>query len=230
MNTLDVVAQQIMDLYYQEYKSTEDFFELMHFQYMASIVYSDLLQKEYEKSYKLNLAETGIGEASLNPAWFITEHLTIIRTDDGVADFVGELKCPVFQFTFDKSNCGIKDLMGLNGKCKDFIRMNSDERYKIALLPPSPEVYWFPLGEKKIYFANVYCGVSKALVLYIPEANYLNDSAIIPSGIEAQLVRAVLDIMFAARNGKVIDVTEDSNPNSALQTEINNLFAKMRNK
>lgn len=227
MSVLKVVAQNVMDLYYQQYKSEEDFFKLYHFKYLVSISYAAYLQNEYEKSYKMNLAETGVGEATLSPEWFINNNIEVKRSDDKISPFVGELPCKPFHFKFDKQSSGIKDVLPLNGRCGDFIRMNSDEKYKFELIPASPEIFWFPLGNK-IHFSNISCGLSSALVIYIPSMQDLDDNAIVPEGIELDVLSATLNLMFNAKKGTpVIDVTQDDNPNKALQTEINNLFSKM---
>lgn len=229
MSKLNVVAQNIMDLYYQTYKSEEHFFELYHFKYMASIAYSSFLQLEYEKSYALNKQETGTGFATLNAAWFINEHVKIEKSDE-IAEYVACLPVLPFQFKYDQQHHGIKAILPLNGKCKEFIKWSMEQRYKLELLPPSPEVYWFPLGEK-VYFDHLFCGMSQAIIIYIPSASCLNDNAVIPDPMEADVVTATLNLMFQAKAGTpVIDVTSDGNPNASLQTEINNLFNKLRGK
>lgn len=216
-----------MDLYYQTYKSEEDFFDIEHFIYLAGISYASFLQSEYERSYKQNLAENGIGSAFLNPDWFILEEIEI-KPGDNLAPHIAELKHPVFQFNFDTQNNGIKEIMPLNGTCNEFVRIGFDERYKLKLLPPSPEVYWFPMA-RKIGFAKIYCGLSKAVALYIPSPSCGDTEVPIPDAMEGTILAATLNLMQQAKAGQpVIDTTSDGNPNKEMVTELNNIINKIR--
>jgi len=229
MSLLKVTAQNCMDAFYQQFKSEEDFFELYHFKYLLSVMYFSYLQKEYEQSYKQTFIETGTGMATINPEWYMPQEITITPSDK-IAAYVGELQCKPFQFRFDNQSTGIRDIVPIAGRCKEFIRINFDERYKFELLPPSSEVYWFPLGNQ-IYFNHIKCGLSKAIVLIIPDIDPNDENAVIPAAIEADVLSATLNFMLQARQGKqVIDVSQDGNPNMSLQTEINNLFTKMQGK
>ncbi len=229
MGKLSIVAQNVMDLYYQQYKSEEDFFQFSHFLYLTAIGYAAYLQSEYEKSYAKNLAETGTGEATLNSEWFITEEIEI-KNSDQVASFYAQLKHPVFQFNFDKQSSGIKDIIALNGRCKDFVRINFDERYKLSLLPPSEEIYWYPLVSK-LFFHRIQCGLSKALAIYIPAVSCDNEDAVIPDAMEGIVLASTIDIMQRAKAGTpIVDATSDGNPNKEMLNEINNIINKKRGK
>lgn len=227
MGKLISLAQNIEDLYYQQYKTDDDFFELYHFKYLASITYSALLQQEFEKSYAKNLQEHGEGSADLNPEWFIHEELKIKRAQE-IAPYEAQLSCrSAFSFRYDKQNSGIKDILPLNGRCGDFIRMSMDEKWKFDLLPTSSEIYWFPLGPK-IYFSNIHCGASRATIIYIPAIDGMDDNVQIADGMQKTIIEETLNLMFTARNGKVIDTTNDGNANATLETEINDKFSKIR--
>lgn len=228
MSTQSSLAQNTMDLYYQQYASDEDFFKIYHFKYLNGITYAALLQAEYEKSYAKNLAETGIGMATISDDWFCHETVQLVRATE-IGQFVTQLKChKIFSFRYDRQDTGLKDVIALNGSCGDFIRLRFIERWKLQLLPEgTPEIYYFPLGNK-IYFSNITCGLSKAIVVYIPALNMLDDIDIAPT-LEADIVQGTLNLMFAARQGKpVIDTTNDGNPNATMETEINEKFEKIR--
>lgn len=231
MGLLSSLAQNLMDSYYQNYATSDDFFELYHFKYIGGIAYAALLQDEYEKSYKLHAQLEGIPQAELNPEWFIHQKISIKRKND-ITQFEAEMPCeslnPVFSFRFDKSNCGIKDIIPDNGTCKDFIRMSFDEKWKLNLLPPSPEIYWFFLGNK-VYFSNIRCGLTEATIVYIPSLDYvINHDGHLPDAIEYLIFEKALTIMLQARAGVVIDTSIDGNPNKNIESEINEKFSKMK--
>jgi len=225
MAQLVEVAQNIMDLYYQQYKSDEDFFEEYHFKYLAAAAYAQILQEEYEKSYKLSLAEKGIGEPALNPEWFISEEKEVVASDMGDK----ELKlasCP-FTFRFDKQSSGVQGVYPLAGKCGEFIRISVDDQWKIKNAPTTNIVFWFPLSNK-IVFKNVHCGLKKVKVVYIPSLKELEDTCALPDSMQMDIIQRVLNIMFVARQGGVVDMTNNQNPNKVMESEIDTVFKNLK--
>ncbi len=227
MATLVETAQNCMDLYYQQFKSDEDFFELYHFKYLCGVAQAKLLQVEYEKAYARSLQIHGIPEARMNPQWFISENVELKASD--IADKEIELKdCP-FTFLYDASSTGIENVYPLNGKCGDFIRMSIDDKWKLKSSPATNIVWWFPFG-KKIGFMNLHCGLKQVKVVYIPSLAKLEDTCGIADGIEADIITWVLNLMAAARNGAVVDMTNDQNPNKVIESEINTAFGNLKTK
>jgi hypothetical protein len=234
MSKLSALAQNTMDLYFQEYRKDDEFFELYHFSYLCSIAYARVLQDEYEKSYAMNLRETGVGMATISDDWFINVPITISRTQkdtEALASFEATIPCSIFSFRYDRSNAGIKEIIPLNGRCGDFIRTSLALKWSLKLIPGgTPEIFWFPMG-KKIYFSNIQCGLSKATLVYIPSLSDLNAEAEVASAVEFMVVQETLNLMFTARQGKpVVDTTSDGNPNAIMETEVNSQFNKARHR
>lgn len=228
MANLSELAQNIMDLYYQQYKSDEDFFELYHFEYLSSVAFSKLLQDEYEKSYKMSLAERGIGQAQINPQWFKTEERELVASEMGDKEIVLD-QCP-FTFRFDKQSTGIQNIYPLNGKCGDFIRLTIDELWKLKNVPDTDIVWWIPVGNK-ILFKNLKCGLKKVHIIYIPSFDLSKpDKCMLTDSAQADIIDWVLQRMFAARQGSVIDMTADQNANKVIETEINTAFRNLKTK
>lgn len=225
MASLIITAQNCMDLYYQQFKSDEDFFEDYHFKYLCGVAYAKILQDEYEKSYKLNLMEKGIGMASINPQWFVAEEIELKASDIGDKEI--QLKACPFTFRFDMQSSGIQGLYPLNGTCGDFIRINVDDKWKLKTVPTTNIVWWYPFSDK-IIFENIRCGLKKVKVLYIPSLKDVEDKCGLPDSMEADIIDWVLQRMFLARNGTVVDMTNDQNPNKALETEINTAFKNIK--
>lgn len=225
MGQLIETAQNTMDLYYQQYKSDEDFFEEYHFKYLNAVAFSQILQEEYEKSYKLSLAEKGVGEAQLNPEWFIPEERDVVGSDMGDKELT-LTDCP-FTFRFDKQSSGIQGVYPLSGKCGDFIRMSIDDQWKLKNAPESDIVFWFPLSNK-IVFKNVKCGLKKVKVVYIPSLKSLADSCVIPDSMQMEVIQRTLQLMFVARQGAVVDMSNNQNPNKAMESEIDTVFKNLK--
>lgn len=212
-----------MDLYYQQFKSDEDFFEVEHFEYLNGVVYAKLLQEEYERSYQKSLAETGRGYATISPQWYIEETVKVTTSDMGDAEIVMK-DCP-FTFRFDRSNTAIQGIYPIKGKCKDFISINIDERFKFDGLPKSTVVYWYPVSNK-IILHNLSCGLKEAKIIYIPGLKAGSDKCGISDGMEYDVINGTLDLMKRAKQGEVVDMTNNNNPNKALETEISAKFAR----
>ena len=219
------LAQNFMDLYYQQYKSDEDFFELYHFKYVAYVVFCKVLQEEYEKSYKLALGEEGRGEAQLNPDWYVTQEFEVMMSEIG--DRQINFSTPPFQFRFDKQSSGIQNIFPFNKKCGEFIRTTVDEVWKIRNAPKTSVIWWHVLGNS-IMLYNINCGLKKVRLSYIPSLVGLDDDAPISEAVQEDILRRGLELMFAARNGNVIDTSSLQTPNKVIETEINNAFKNLK--
>lgn len=225
MGQLIEVAQNLMDLYYQQYKSDEDFFEEYHFKYIVAAGYAKLLQDKYEKSYRQNKAENNIGEATLNPQWFVSEEIEVVASED--ADRELTLKsCPFF-FDFDKQSSSIQGIYPLSGKCREFIRIDIDSLWKLNNAPNTNIVYWYVMGNK-IKFRNIQCGLKKVRITYIPSLKELEDTCSFPDSMVFDTITFSYNMMRAAREGTVIDFTNNQNPNKVLETELDTVFKNLK--
>jgi hypothetical protein len=231
MAAIGILAQHIMDLYYQSFKSDDEFFELLHFEYLAGVAYAKLLQNEYENNYKLNLHEEGYGYVTLSQDWLRAEEHKIKKDADG--RYFIQLDMAPFSFLYDSQNSSIQDVipLGQNSQ-KEFIRMGSQERWKIKASRGTRIIFWY-LEKDKIYAASENTnGMPERLkVLYVPAPEKdISDDFTIPVTKEADIISWVLNIMFTARQGTVVDMTNDANPNKTLATEINNIFSQIKTK
>lgn len=227
MASITILGQTIMDLYYQQYKSDEDFFEEEHFQYLVTVAYAKLLQDEYEKSYAKARAEKGRGEAQLNPQWFIPEDHELQASDLGDKE-ISLKNCP-FSFRFDEQSSSIQGVYPLGGKCSELIRTNIESLWALKHVPTTNIVWWYPVGNK-IIFKNIHCGLKRVKILYIPSLKDIDDECGVPDSMQGDIMDWVLQRMSVARQGGVIDMTADQNPNKMIETEINTAFRNLKTK
>lgn len=228
MVSVDIIAQHIMDLYYQEYKSQEDFFELHHFEFMVSAAYYKLLQMEYERQYNKNLSEEGIGFITLSQDWLIKDRLELKKEKDGDRYYI-ELNTKPFSFLFDKQNSGIQNVIAATGKrCQDYIRTSLQERFMLCNVPITNKGYWYLEGEKTIFFEKLKCKPDEIDVYYISQLE--NGKGGVANGMQADIIQWVMSMFTQAKQGVVIDMTNDGNPNKVLQTEISNFLSKIKSK
>jgi hypothetical protein len=229
MAFLKNTAQNLMDLYYQNYKSDEDFFKKHHFKYIAAVAYNALLQSYYDDSYRRNLAENGRGDVDLNQDWFITEEVEI-KNEHGL--FVGSFKNKPYAFMHDNQYRSISTIIPLTQTTGCIVKLaRIDEKivWQLSSLPKTAYTFWYLLGGK-LRFANVRCGVGKVLVYLIPALMDTEDDRVIADALEAPVIQAALNMMFTARQGTVVDMTNNQNPNKAMETEIDTVFRGLKTK
>lgn len=226
MSKISIVAQNLMDLYYQSFKSDEDFFELYHFEYLVSVAYAKLLQLDFEKAWKLNYQVEGIGYISVPSDWVKEVELQVKK--DGSSKYV-ELPDQPFVFLYDNQNSGIQTVRPIGfSECNEFIRSAINQSWKLCRMPDVGIVYWMPV-QKKIFFEKLNCRLDRVSVIYVPAIDLDKSHDFdIPKTKESDIIEWVLNIMRVARDGTVVDKTNDGNPNKVLQTEINDIFKNLK--
>lgn len=222
MTYLSDAAQAAMDLYYQNFATDDDFLKLYHFDYVAGGIYATLLQTEYEQSYARGLRDLGVGVADINPEWFIPESLT---TENKGGIQIARLPRPAFSFRFDKHFSGIQDVEAAGNR--EFIRITADERYKLKHAGTTENVYWYLKG-RELFFHNSPAGLKDLVVYLIPALSYDGgegvDGDIIPDALRTVVIQETWKAFAQARQGTVVDMTNDGNPNKTIGTEINSYF------
>lgn len=228
MALLKDTAQATMDLYYQSFKADEDFFDLNDFKYLNSVAYADFLQKYYDDNYKKNLAEKGIGDVEFSDDLFILEEAEV-KFENGV--YFTILKQKPYSFLHDNNYRAIQNIFPpADAQCKMLLaRVNSMQVNKLDTLPTTKYTFWYRLGEK-IIFVKVKCGIGKVTVQYIPSLGNLEDDAQFADAMQKSVIDATLDLMFAARNGTTVNLSNNQNTNKALETEIGNIFQGLKTK
>lgn len=227
MGAIAVLAQNIMDQYYQQYRSDTDFFRLYHFKYMAAIGYAKLVQDEYKEQYEKNKAEEGYGYLSAPSDWLVSEKKKVDRDDED--QYFVELDNFPMTFLFDNQNTAIQDVEPVgNNNCREFQRIQKDLLWQYKLLSDFTDVtYWFVDG-KKIIFKNLLCKPKEVKITYIPGLSInIDDNFNIPVTKEADVFDWVLNRLIIARQGTVIDWSQDGNPNKTVQHEISNIFGRL---
>lgn len=230
-------AQALMDMYYQNYKTDEDFFDLTHFRYLCGVVYSKILEDEYKEARAIAKAETGYTEISLQSDWLQEIEVEIKESDDPYeqGDMVAKLPFRPFSFPYDPYSFGIQSIIPKRaGGCKNFVRSSQKSEWIDCLMPNNSNIYWMMSSAKKLRFKNVKCDLGdKVKLLYIPEITdeaFGLDGGDVPASKEEMIIMRGLQLMMAARQGTVVDFTNNSNPNKTIQTEIDTAFGNIKTK
>lgn len=228
MRLLGDIAQNVMDLYYQDNKSDDDFFRPYHFLYMCSLAYQLLLQTEFNNSRRVSQEEeSGQPIGFVSDDWFVPESVTFTRAGNGT-DFTCTLKYPVFNFQYDTQNSGLKEIFFEDcGKNNTFVKVPVEAKWEIKHYPAVDDViFGYPVGAT-VNLMNVRCGIKKGIAFYIPapaDMESPDNANISIAGPVAELVFAtVFKVFDDARKGIAgtgIDMTADQNKNKIPQTEL----------
>jgi hypothetical protein len=228
MALLKDIAQIVMDLYYQNYKSDEEFFKKHHFKYLITVCYNDFIQKYYDQSYTKNLAENGHAEVDLSSDWFV-EEVVEVKLENGF--YSALLKNRPYAFLHDNQYRSISDIIPEECACDlRLSRIKHVERWKLGSLPATSYTFWYLIGGNKIRFEKVKCGLGTIRVLVLPALVTMDDAAIIPDGLSKNVIDATLNLMFQARQGVVVDLTNNQNPNKTMETEVDTAFRNVKTK
>jgi len=229
-SSLSYVAQMIMDLYYQNVKSSEDFFELPHFIFAARAIYGKLLEIESDKARRLAKEETGYYTIDVSQDWLIEEVVKVEKVKGGgkYAHYVGELKETPFPFPFDTMGYGVQSVELIEpSDCESsMIRINRDQKDSLKHLPKTNSIYWFVQGKKVHGFTTSICEPKEWGVNFAPALSLDADKAIIPLGKQADIISFGVNLFKGAAQGMIVDMSNDRNPNKIIETEINKMQAK----
>lgn len=216
-------AQIVMDLYLQNYRTDEDFFNLEHFKYLCGVVFYKLLEDDYKLQRKESFQEHGFTEITL-PSNMLIEEVVKVKYDNDTEFYIGETKHPVIIFPYDAIANGIQSIFNnIKGGCKEFIRESYKRRWALCDLPVTSNVYWFGEGGKIYFKATANCKLEKLKVRYASDPSdesFGEDGGMIDQTKEKAIIDGVWEMMVKAKNGVVVDMTNNGNPNKRIQSEI----------
>lgn len=217
MKNVRVLAQDIMDAYYQNFKEgNEDFFDHDYFIRQCHDTHASILRDEYIAQYRMLRMEMRHMRDMVEFSFDWLKHEDVeLKKNEVTGYYHAEIKGKVFQFPFDQSNVGYQMVTPVKrGDC-DLIRTTQHQNHLDKFLPETTVVFWHAIMKNTLAFDKDCC--KNVRVHYVD-----SDAMDIPDGLANTIMDVVLNRMFGARNGRgVVDVTNDSNPNAKQQTETN---------
>lgn len=221
-STLRNLAGRLMDSYYQNYRKDDDFFRLSDFQYYAAITYAKLMVDDYTLAKLENKQSTGFSFVSVSNDVLTTMELEAVEDKKEKGKYIAAIPddCRVFSFPFDQMNSGILSIMATNSRCKDFAKISVNDIWAMCTMPKTNNVFFCQLGNNLVFY-NVTCDLKKITVIYVKDISSDDDNVVIPTVMELRVLSVGLQYMIAAREGKVLDMSIDSNPNAVTQMEVN---------
>lgn len=217
--TLTTAASMAMDMFYQGYAPRDAFFDQDDFLRHFAAVYSDMLNDMMQKARKENKQLEGFSNIENSADWLVRETLTPKKNENDC--WVVKPSSGIFSFMYDAFNYGLDQVNAVgncgNGvKCR-VVKIAPYEAVNLDLAPISSLVYAWVAPNNEIHLTK---GVELD-VWYVPSVNVNNGECVIAEAIVHRVIRATLDLFFTARNGTVIDETNDGNRNNPLQQNVN---------
>lgn len=214
-DSLAVTAQLCMDAFYQDFRPAEAFLQLKHFKMLVIAADAKLKKMEYEALVTLNIRQRRINaQVVLNADNYITVSVDI-------KDEKAMLPSPIMSFNGAGQNLSIGNLE-LEGDCINVMPTTQDEKHQAKKF--TDIIFWLPICEG-IEFLHLKknCNAKKAKVTYIP---VLNDKSSIQEARKWDIITMVTGFIKSTKDGVIVDMSNDGNPNVSSQTEINKFLLK----
>lgn len=210
-----------MGLFYQNYRADEDFFDLTHFKFLLAAKYSEIVKAEYAANKRENKMLTGFSWYEISPDWLI-EETAKAEYDSSRREYSITLNNNVFAFEFDAMSSGVQYVTMHCADCGSIVRITQRDLIGLCHMPRTSQVMYYVKGSNKIVFKNADCDLSKATfdIQYVPAVDCDNDDAEIHDDKVNDLIVEVLNLMFGARQGTLVDMSNDSNPNKSPGKEL----------
>lgn len=208
--SLNIVASQAMDLYYQDFKSDSDFFSLDDFIDFCGNAVTDYYQQEFLSQYRELKAEKKDEIVSFPDSCLAIDTLE-------VKDLKAKLKNPFAAFPRDNQNTGIQNVFITEPTMSIAERGNIDTIWQFAYLPSTNRIFFRVEGDTLIFYKKGSANVKEVQIYYVPTAN---KDMLVPDGIIEYVVMNVPAKMKQVAQGTIVKKSGDGNPNKVLETEI----------
>lgn len=204
---LKVAAQGIMDLYYQDFRPDDSFFDLEDFANWIGQCYGSIADNVAKEIYAASRSE-GMPMIIFSQDWWAKKTVPV---KDSVAD-ISDLKFT--GFTYDTQTSGIQQI----GDGKRFVRTTLTELWIVGgLKSQSSNIYWYvDFGQVKF---EASCDLPENVdIYYIPTPD---DSGFkLPKSKEFEIATTAWNLMIAAKKETpFVDTTNNSNKNVTPATE-----------
>lgn len=219
MATLREAAQRAEDLYYQDYAPRDKFIDTDDFAYQIAINYSAMLNALYQKVRSDNKREEGWGNVENSSAWLLEKVIEIDYSEEQ-KKFYAKTPTNIFSFDFDGTGNSLQGVCGTEENTNRFRKISLNERRFYHILPTTNKVYYYLNNGNEIVFKGSVKKGMKITVQYIPQVVGSDDNCLLSDNIIADVITKTLTLMFGAKNGNVIQESNDGNKNAVLQQQV----------
>ena len=212
---LKYVAQDAMDLFYQQYKMDSDFWTLDDFISQVGDTIASIYNSYYQLQYK-ELKGEKKDEVVLFDAGMLSNQVLKVKNIGGI--LAAKIEQPIMSFLYDQSTTGIQTVNIINPVGQDeVVRTTLQAKYQLQYLPVTNTIFFYN-DRDKIYFINKgNCNINEVNVYFVPS---MYPDAVIPDGIADLAIDTTVKKMMEYAGKTVIKETADQNHNKIMETEI----------
>jgi len=210
-----IVAQVAEHLFYQNYKPASAFLRLKHFVFLVIAADSKLKKDEYDGLVALNLRKRmPNAQVILSSDNFITVDVDIVKEK-------AVLPYPIMSYSGAEPSLSVSQVKP-HGNCGNIMPTSQAERWQAEMIKDVP--FWLPVCDG-IEFINLErnCNPSKVKVTYVPQ---LTKKSVVQESRKWAILNMINLYVKSAKEGVIIDMSNDGNSNVATQTEINKYLLK----
>lgn len=219
MTRLEILASLVMDSYNQEFQKSSDFFDQDDFIQYCGIFYGKALQDEFDKAQKqirLNKQDPTLITTYINAQWYKTKKVPVKEDTNG--HYIEPIN--LFAFSNDHRLSSLKSLRVINPECCGDAIKQFGQANGLKFLPKSDKSIYFTPSFEKIRIYRAPEGTKTVEVSYIPSVSESEDDIQLPDGIAHRIMMETYNYMAITRSGKIVDMTNDQNPNTHPTKEI----------
>lgn len=211
---LKVAAQGIMDLYYQDFKPDDAFFDLEDFATWIGHCYGSIADNVAKEIYDASRSE-GMPMIIFSQDWWAKKTVTV---KDKVAD-ISDLKFT--GFTYDNQTSGIQQV----GNGVNFIRTTLTGLWQLGQRRSKVNIIYWYTDFGKLKFEGT-CTIPESVdVYYIPTPD--DDQFKLPKSKAFEIATTAWNLMIAAKKETpFVDTTNNSNKNVTPATEVDTSTAQ----
>lgn len=220
-------ATRAKDLYFQDYAPRDKFIDIGDFQFQIAVIYSQMLDALFQAMRRDNRREEGFSNIENSSAWLVEEILPI-KFNEELGKYYVKTSTNIFSFNFDGTGNSLQGVCGLKDKTHRFRKISLNERRFLDVVPVISKVYYYLNNGNEIVFRGDVKEDEKITVQYIPQVVGNDDDCLLSDSIVAEVIKQTLIVMFGAKNGNVIDESNDGNKNAVLQQQTNPQLNKIQ--
>ena len=220
---LKYVAQESMDLYYQNYKADSvDFFELEDFIRLNGDVIAATYLSFYQQEYAMLRQEKKDDVVQFDIGWLDEQLLDVEKDSRGL---FATLKRSVMTFPYDRQGVGIQ-LVFIEEPASgisEVERTNLSQLWQLNYLPKTDKIFF--LGDvNKIRFVNKgNCNIKKVRANTVPG---VFPEMSVPDGIVADSIPKTVMMARQLYGNQITKQTLDQNNNKTIESEVNHATIK----
>lgn len=210
-----IAAQRSMDLFYTNYKTNSDFFELDDFISHCAGVLGAVYQDGYQKM-RAEMRQEKKDEIISFDADILVEQLLDVVEKEG--ELYSILKNPVMAFPYDEQSVGIQNIFDGLGRQIRFERTTlSAAQFQLEYVPVGNIIWYYKVKDRLKFVNKTPYRLGSIKVWTVPSVT--DPELMVPDGVYEYVITTAAMTIKEGGKGAVVKKSLDGNQNKLIQTE-----------